>query len=162
MPYTTREAVRELVSQDTSTFPGTAASLSDGRIDAAIISAQALIDGRLATMYRVPFVDGSVPVLVVRITNALAAFDADQTFREVRDYSSELHPVYLRYKEAMALLDQLQKGTATLPDYVPPDPDPGSDPSGGDIVAVFNPDLCAVDLSSGRSCDPMWGFYYGP
>lgn len=164
MPYTTRDTVRDLVSRTEATQPSTAASLSDEQIDTAIESAQSLIDAKLATGYRVPFPDGSVPVLVVRICNALAAFDADQTFREVRDYSSELHPIYLRYKEALAILDQLQKGTATLPDYVPPDDDSGGpDPAGGSIVGVFNPDLCLVDQSLRRpDCDPMWGYYYGP
>jgi phage gp36-like protein len=165
VPYTTRDTVRDLVSRTVATYPGTAASLSDEQIDTAIESAESLINAKLATGYRVPFPDGSVPVLVVRICNALAAFDSDQTFREVRDYSSELHPVYLRYKEALALLDQLQKGTAVLPDYEPPEDDSGGpDPAGGNIVAVFNPNLCLVDeaLRQRRGYDPMCGYYYGP
>lgn len=163
MPYTTREAARGVLSRAVSTYPSTAASLTDEQVDTAIDSAQSVIDAKLSVSYVVPFPDVSIPKLVTRIATDLSAFDLDQTFREVRDYSSELNPIYLRYKEAMSLLDQLQKGTATLPDYQPPDGEEPTDPAGGDIVAVFNPDLCAIDVSLRRSqCDPMWGFYYGP
>jgi phage gp36-like protein len=160
--YTTVDAVRDILSRAESSYPATAASLTDEQIGTAIESAQSLIDARLAVAYRVPFADPA-PKLVVRIATGLAAFDADQTYREVRDYASELNPVYLRYKEAMLLLDQLQKGSAALPDYDPPeDDDGGPDPANGNIVAVYNPDLCAADAAYRSRCDPMWGFYYGP
>lgn len=153
-PYTTRDVVRAALARTEDSYPGTAASLSDDEIDAAIIRAGGLIDSRLGIQYVVPFTQVPLPVIVVRIAVALAAFDADQTFREVRDYSSDLNPVYLRYTEAMKLLDQLAKGTATLPDYEPPDDgSTPTDPPGGNIIDVINPDLCAIWPKSGRA-DP--------
>lgn len=151
-PYTDRTAVRELLARDgggVSPGAGTAASLPDDTIDAAIDRASARVDSRLGAVYSVPFAaPPNTPVMVVEIVLALAAYDADLTFREVRDYQSELNPVYLRYKDAMDLLAQLQKGLATLPDYVPPDPDPGTlDPPGGtEVVAVYNPQACLADV----------------
>jgi phage gp36-like protein len=143
MPYTDRDVVRELVSRTVSSRPATAGSLTDDQIDTSIASAQATIDSRLGVLYTVPFADGSVPALVRKLAADLAAYEADLTFREVRDYSSELNPVYLRYRDALELLGLLGTGKATLPDYVPPDPDPGSaDTPGGDVVGVFNPNLC--------------------
>jgi phage gp36-like protein len=157
-PYTTKDAVRELLARD-SASAGTAASLGDPTIDDAIDSAGALIDSKLGTVYSVPFSQDPPPAMVVRIAKAVAAYEADLTFREVRDYASELNPVYLRYRDALTLLDQLQKGSATLPDYIPPDPDPGlPDPTGGNVVGVFNPNLC----STAWDLHGSWPYpYYG-
>lgn len=158
-PYTDRAAVREMVARD-SVSSGTAASLPDATLDSAIGRASNRIDSMLGSVYTVPF-PGSpdTPAMVVDIATALAAYDADLTFREVRDYQSELTPILLRYTEAMDLLKQLQKGLATLPDYVPPDPDPGAiDAPGGDVIGVINPDLCEVV----RPRHPSWmDQYYG-
>lgn len=159
-PYTTREKVRGALTRvpepPDGPDAGTAASLSNERIDAAIESAGHLIDAKLAVFYAVPF--ETTPALVTVIATALAAYDCDQTFREVRDYASELNPVYLRYREAQELLTQLQTGKAVLPDYEPPDPDPGpTDPAGGDIVDVINPNLCEFQRPQ-----PSWmDTYYG-
>ena len=148
-PYTTKEDVRGLLSRDTPTQPGTAASLPDATVDTAILAASSKIDSRLGAVYTVPFAASpDTPELVVQIAKALAAYDLDLTFREVRDYSSELNPVYLRYKEATDLLTQLQKGLAVLPDYTPPDPDPGvpDNPNDwGSVVDVINPCLTWPD-----------------
>lgn len=159
-PYTDPARVRALVSRNADANPGTAGSVQAATIELAIDSARSIIDSKLSTLYVVPF--NPVPRLVQDIATAFAAFDADMTFREIRDYSSELNPVYLRYKQMSALLDQLQAGKATLPDYEPPDPDPGpDDPPGGDVVAVFNPDLCAIDQSwQGRHCTDWTQQYY--
>lgn len=144
--YADIDAVKEMVSRDAVSRPGTAGSLSDDQIREAIYSAGRKIDARLGTLYTVPFsAYPNAPELVTEICEAMAAYDLDLTFREVRDYQSELNPIYLRNQEAWDLLTQLQKGTATLPDYVPPDPDPGipDNPNDtGSIVGVFNPDPC--------------------
>jgi phage gp36-like protein len=162
--YTDRDAVRELLARDggsVSPGQGTAASLPDETFDSAIVRASARVDSMLGAVYTVPFVaPPATPVMVVDITEAIAAYDVDRTFREVRDYQSELNPVYLRYKEAMALLGQLQKGLATLPDYVPPDPDPGSvDPPGGSIGSVINPLVCVAEVYPNRPRGWMSDYY---
>lgn len=146
VPYTTREKVRELLSRgggsDDPGNPSTAASLPNSTVDAEILAASRTIDSRLGSVYTVPFAaPPQTPAMVVEIAEALAAYRCDLIFREVRDYSSDLNPVYLRWKEADALLTQLQKGLAVLPDYTAPDPDPGTPDNpndSGSIVGVEN------------------------
>jgi phage gp36-like protein len=143
-PYTDIPRVRSAVTRAADTA-GTAGGVAEATLEQAIRTAQSTIDSRLGNLYVVPF--NPVPPLIRDIATALAAYDADLTFREVRDYSSELNPVLLRYKWASGLLTDIAKGTATLPGYVPPDPDPGipdNPTDGGSIGEVYNPDLCAI------------------
>lgn len=142
MSYVDREVVREVVARASATRPGTAASLSDPQLDAAIERAESKINSRLGRIYSTPF--NPVPGLVGDMALAIAAYDLDLTFREVRDYSSDLNPILLRYNDAMKDLEALQNGKATLPDYVPPDPDepPVDNPrDGGSVVGVYNLDI---------------------
>lgn len=139
-PYTDLIRIRALVTRTAGIDPGTAGSVDEGKLNLAVSSAQNMIDAKLGNLYSVPF--NPVPPLIVDIATALAAWDADLSYREVRDYSTDLNPVLLRYKWATDMLTDLQKGTATLPGYEPPDPDPGpsdnpNDP--GSVVDVINP-----------------------
>lgn len=158
--YSEEDEVRELVSRTEDSRPGTAGSLSTEQVLEAIRTAGTKIDARLGVLFAVPF--NPVPALIREIATAFAAYDIDLTFREVRDYQSELNPILLRYKEANELLALLAVGKAVLPDYEPPDPDPGppDNPSDdGSIVGVYNPDLCAVDQRRRRpdpSCYETW------
>jgi phage gp36-like protein len=139
-PYTDTTRVRALITRNPGIDPGTAGSVDEGQIELAIRTAASTIDSKLSNLYTVPF--NPIPGLIIDIATAIAAWSADLTYREVRDYSSDLNPVLLRYKWAMDLLAELQSGKATLPDYQAPDPDPGpgdnpNDP--GSIVDVINP-----------------------
>jgi len=132
--YTTPDEVRLVLTRDLTQVTGNAASLSDETILSEINSAQQRVDGKLALRYQVPFAD-PVPTLIRDITRDVAAYLCDLTFREVRDYGSELNPVYLRYKDALALLDSIAKGETV----VPGDPAPEeSDDSSLSIVATFD------------------------
>lgn len=156
VPYTTPEKVRTLVSRQTDSRPGTGASISESQLVEAISAAQQKIDSVLGPVYATPF--DPVPPLVTDIATALAALEADMTFREVRDYGSELNPVVLRAKRYEDLLQQLRKGEATLPGYEPPEDEPTPPTDSGSIVDVFNPCEPDVCCSSG----PTWhGQYYG-
>lgn len=131
MPYTTKQQVRLALARDLTEVQGTAASLEDPQIDDAIAEAASRIDGRLGSLYLVPFADPA-PDLVQTIARDLAAFLADLTFREVRDYQSQLNPVYIRYQEALTLLKEIAEGKVSLPGA------PGvTTPTGGDVV-VFS------------------------
>jgi len=155
-PYTDVTRVRAAISRTLESRPGTAASVEETTLLTAINSAQTTIDARLGVLFSTPF--EPVPQLITDIATALAAWDADLTFREVRDYASELNPVLLRYKWADGMLTALSKGQATIPGY---DPVPSeTDPGGGDVVAVYNPDLCAVELDT-SSCCGYEDRYYG-
>jgi phage gp36-like protein len=112
--YTTKDKVRLALARDLGEVQGTAASLEDPQIDDAIAEAQSRVDGRLGALYLVPFTDPA-PALVQTITRDLAAFLADLTYREVRDYSSNLNPVYIRYQEALGLLKEIAEGKVSLP-----------------------------------------------
>lgn len=159
MPYTTKEEVREVLSRTVMSRPGTAGSLVDQTIDDAIAEAQSEIDSRLGISYTVPFDDAHVPAVIHTAATAIAAYRADLTFREVRDYSSELNPVYLRFRDAIDLLDRIAAGKATLPDYVPPDPDPGPDDApGGSVGEPINP---CLDTLTGRVPAGWMDVYYG-
>lgn len=115
-----------MLTRDPDQTAGNAASLSDETLLSEINSAQQRVDGRLAQVYRVPF-DDPVPTLIRDITRDIAAYLSDLTFREVRDYGSELNPVYLRYKDALALLEQIATGKTSVPgDPVPPESEAGS------------------------------------
>lgn len=160
-PYTDVTRVRALVSRDANATDGTAGSVTETTIMEQIDSAKTMIDARLGSLYVVPF--NPVPDLIRDIATALAAWGSDLTFREVRDYQSELNPVLLRYKWATDMLVDLAKGSAIIPGYQPPDPDPGipDNPNDtGSVVGIFNPNLCATDLGQRRR--PSWeDTYYG-
>lgn len=142
--YTTREAVRIALARDLEVPQGTAASTSNDLVDDAIVEASNEIDVRLAGRYTVPF--DPVPAMISTIARDIAAYMSDLTFREVRDYNSELNPVILRWKRATSMLKDLQGGNITLPGLL--DPVSGSS---GEAVTAINTDLrvmtpCDFDL----------------
>jgi phage gp36-like protein len=155
VPYSTKDQVRYALTRDPGQAQGTAASLGDSQLDDAILEADARIGGRLASRYQIPFVDPA-PILVSQISRDIAAYLADLSFREVRDYNSALNPVYLRYQDALKLLDQIAEGKVVLPDV------PGTvTPSGAsEAVIVINqtdiPLFSAQDFGLGVSPSPFW------
>lgn len=131
--YTSPDEVRLVLTRDLDQTAGNAASLANETIQEQINSAMQRIDGKLALQYKVPFAD-PVPRLIRDIARDIAAFLTDLTFREVRDYGSELNPVYLRYQDAMKLLDSIAKGETV----VPGEPAPGdSEVSSMSVVDVY-------------------------
>src|SRR5881396_3781198 len=126
--YATAGTVRAVLARDTTAPIGTAAELSDADITAAITSAQAQVDGRLAVRYSVPFTD-PVPQLVADITRDIAAYLSDLTYRQGKDYESQMDPVVLRYQQALSLLGQIAGGQIDLP------VSPGTAETGGLLTA---------------------------
>lgn len=118
--YTSVDEVRLVLTRDLDQTAGNAAGLKDETIREQINSAMQRINGKLALRYKVPFGD-PVPTLIRDIARDIAAFLSDLTFREIRDYNSELNPVYLRYKDAVALLDSIAKGDTIVPGDPAPD-----------------------------------------
>jgi phage gp36-like protein len=113
--YAVADDVRAVVARAVSSTAGTAAaSLGDAVLAAALDSAQAEVDARLAGRYQVPFIPGSVPALVVSLTVDVAAYLATLTFRESTDLSVD-DPIRLRYTRAQELLRQLGSGELDLP-----------------------------------------------
>lgn len=133
MAYSTFEQVREVVARDPSQDEGTGASLADTTIMGYIAEADQEIDARLSSIYSTPF--NPVPPLISQISRDIAAYLSDMTFREVRDYTSDLNPVLLRYKRAQDLLKLLVSGEMDLPATTPPSSD-GS--ASGLIVAALD------------------------
>lgn len=95
-------------------IPTTAASLSEAQITAAIVSAQAEVDGKLTARYAVPLQD-PVPTIISDITADIAQYLADLTWRQGKDYESAQDPVLLRYNRAQSLLNQIITGQIDLP-----------------------------------------------
>lgn len=111
--YCTPDEVVDVLTRNAAEVEGNAASVDGEVVTKAIADAQAEIDSRLATKYTVPF--SPVPPLVASIAQDIAAYLADLIFRENRDYSTELSPIYLRYQRAQAQLGRLQTGEAVIP-----------------------------------------------
>jgi len=112
MSYVLPDAVRSVLVRDTDKTTGSAASLTDATIQAAIDDAEAQVDGTLRLLYEVPF--DPAPDLVVTITRDIAAYLADLTYRQSQDYSSALDPVYLRYQRALQNLQGIATDVITL------------------------------------------------
>jgi phage gp36-like protein len=160
--YTTPKAVQEVLTRneaDPVDVEGNAASTDEQDvIEKNIVRAGSEIDSKLGSKYTVPF--SPVPPLIEMITVAIAAYYSDLTYRESRDYATNLNPVYLRYQDAEALLLQLQQGTAVIPPdgTTPVDPTLGS----GSIVVqtITRPPLfgpCDFDIyGCGVSAAPYW------
>lgn len=134
MAYATRDELKATVDRDVADTRDTAGSLSNGALDEAIEEAEAEIDSRLGTLYTVPFT-APIPTLINKICLAIAAYSADLTFREVRDYQSDLNPILLRYRRAQELLKLLATGEMDLP---PGTPAPDSDGGPGSVVVVYD------------------------
>lgn len=155
VPYTTPALVRALVARTTESRPGTGASIEDSQILEAISAAAQKIDSVLGVVFPVPF--NPVPQLITDAATAIGALELDMTFREVRDYQSELNPVMLRAKRYEDQLIAIRKGEAVIPGYVPPDEEVPDNPGdGGSIVDVINSENDVLD------CQPdYWDRYYG-
>lgn len=154
-PYTVADKVRNLVSRSSVSRSGTGAVIGDPQINEAIDSAQQRIDSNLGAVYTVPF--NPVLPLITDIATAIAAFEVDLTFRETRDYNSELNPVMLRYREMMKELEKLRTGQSVLPGYTPGETPPDNPNDGGSIVSVEN----QPQIWPGSCGDDYWGRYYG-
>lgn len=94
------------------TDSGSAASLQDGDLQAALDDATNEVNAKIGAAYTTPVVPA--PAILARITRDIAAYFAMLTYRrgdppDVRD------PVQLRYDAAEALLTQVQNGTVVLP-----------------------------------------------
>lgn len=158
--YCTSEEVVDVLTRNAAEVDGNAASVDGEVVDKAIADAQAEIDSRLATKYTVPF--SPVPPLVASIAQDIAAYLADLVFRENRDYSTELSPIYLRYQRAQAQLGRLQTGEAVIP---PTGGDPENPPETGSgirVAAAYSrPPLisgCEFDIRIGCGAEqaPHW------
>lgn len=126
--YASPDYLQEILARSWGVTGDTAASLHEEVLKNAIEEAEFEIDSRLRGRYTVPF--DPVPGLIKVIATAIAAYSADLTFREVRDYSSELNPVLLRYDRAKMMLKSLASGESDLPPDVPE----SGDASGGGVV----------------------------
>lgn len=142
MSYADQQKVREVL-RTTSSQSQTAESLTDGQIKQSISDADAQIDARLGDRYQVPFTS-PVPSVVTHLSENIAAYLADLTYRQGKEYANELSPLYLRYQRAIQMLDRLAKGDDRLPDDTSERAKSGSiviNPYFGDLMTeqdVFN------------------------
>lgn len=110
--YTSAANVREALSREEAGSRGTAAALSDAKLNAQIDAAEAEINAMLLTRYVVPF-EVPAPLLVKSITEDIAAYLATLTYRQGRDLGRD-DPVALRYDRARQLLTKISNGNADL------------------------------------------------
>lgn len=114
MPYTTLQAVRDVIAGQEDVMDGTAASLSDTIMSEKIAAAQAQVDEALRGNYTVPFTDGDVPESIQDITTAIAAYLCDLSYRQNKAYTTSQTPVLLGYQRAVSRLQALSSGTSWL------------------------------------------------
>lgn len=135
MSYATPAEVRAVVLQSGGAEPSTddmatPAIFDDAQLQVQIDQAQSIVDGYLASLYKVPFPDNDVPALVTTITTNFAAYYATLTLRKSKDIETKNEPVWLRYVESKELLQKLSDGSSPLP---------GGEDDLDDGAAVFNP-----------------------
>lgn len=155
--YCTRDEVVDVLTRNAAETSGNAGSDDPDAIDKAIRDASQEIDAKLALKYTVPF--NPVPKLINAICQDIAAYLSDLVFRENRDYTSDLSPIYLRYQRAEDLLGKLSTGEA----IIPPDgtePEPPDTGSGIRVAAAFSRpgliDPCDFDIGRGYGRPPYW------
>lgn len=146
MSYTDPATVRLALSPGgDEADQGSAASLGDPDLLAAIADATNEVDGKLAGRYQVPFSDPA-PDQVQTLTTDIACYLATLTARRGDPLLSG-DPVLLRYTRAEQLLAQLQSGTMVLPGA-----------TGGSDANELMPVWTDTDVD----CLPSWGLAPSP
>lgn len=112
--YTKPETVQESLARDLARVGGNAASVAESVIEVNIERASAEIDGRLYSTYNTPFAD-PVPPIIEDIASSIACYLTAMTFRENRDFNTDLSPILLRYQRAQELLSGLATGSLQIP-----------------------------------------------
>lgn len=142
MAYTDPDVVRLALSPggDDSDV-GSAASLDDPDLEAAISDATDEVNAKLAGRYAVPFADPA-PDLIKTLTTAIAGYLVTLTYRR-GDPLLTGDPVLLRYTRAELMLAQLQSGAMIL--------DPGSTspaPDASELIPVYANPACTTLLDT--------------
>lgn len=129
---------------------GSAASLEDPDLQAALNSAQDEVDGKIGGRYTLPLT-APYPDILMRITRDIAAWLATLTYLR-GDPLLATNPVQLRYNAAEALLTQIQNGTLSLGAISTDGPDPM--PLGDSCPVLLG---YGQDLPSPSSLIPRYG-----
>lgn len=148
MAYSTPAMVRKAVSPTSDgsepdpavQTPRTAADLSDTQLADAIAEADATIDSYIGSFYTVPVAsvpdsqgNPTVPHPIDYWSRTLAAYNATSGLRGELDMD-DANPVLRRYKDVMAALEAVSKGTLRLQI-----PDNTTSNSGTGAGAPYNP-----------------------
>ncbi|MCW2902592.1 MAG: hypothetical protein JWO67_4857 [Streptosporangiaceae bacterium] len=112
-PYASPDEVRAAITRDLNRLGGSAASMDDQQLDAAITNAQSQVDGKLRRLYLVPF--SPVPDLVKSIVIDIAGWLATMNYRQEKEIP-EVDPIVRRYNRAHDLLCCIAEGHLALPD----------------------------------------------
>jgi phage gp36-like protein len=157
--YATAQDVRSALIRDDRVELGSAATLTDYKIEREIANASAQVDAVLAQRYIVPFTD-PVPSLIHQVVVDMAVYLSDLLYRQETDFSSPFDPYYLRMQRAAVdILEKLRAGDLNLPDT---DPDhPITQVGAATSVNKYTGDLFTLqdfDLVTCRLARP-WGWF---
>lgn len=148
--YADVAAVRLALSPNgDATDSGSAASLADTDLQAALDDATDEVNGKISGRYGDPVSISPVPTILTRITRDIAAYFATLTFRR-GDPILAGDPVQLRYNAAESLLTQIQNGTLAL----------GADTADGPDLLPLGAPANDYLLTYGESL-PWFGGWYG-
>lgn len=104
--------VKAVLEGQTGDVPGSAAELSEPKIQSALDNAEEQVNINLRSRYIVPL--NPVPPLVKFITRDIAVQLADWTYRMSREYGAGDNPIRLRYDRAVQLLQDIRMGILSL------------------------------------------------
>lgn len=131
--YAAPNDVRVILTRDLDRPSGTAASMPDAQLEAAVQDAQGEVDAQLGARYRVPF--APVPQLVKTITVVLAAWSATMTYYQEKRFPDDTG-LARRAEWARNMLAMLRAGDVDLGDDDGPGGDPGPTPGGNVTVGA--------------------------
>lgn len=161
MSYCSIADVKVVLRGTSGELPAGADTLDDDQILQAIRSAQTEIDLALSQFYITPL--NPVPDVIHDITQEIAAFMSDLTYRMSKPYSIT-NPFWLRYQRVKAFLDGITKGTYYVnvsEDNLRQDTSEVINPYDGDLITVdmlFGPALHGhSSFAIGSGLNPRFG-----
>lgn len=107
MSYCSIDDVKAILRGTSGDLPAGADKLDDDQIQQSIDNAQVEVDLALSQFYIVPL--NPIPAIIKVITQDIAAFMSDLTFRMSKPYTIT-NPLWIRYQRVKGFLDGITKG----------------------------------------------------
>lgn len=114
-PFVTAVELRDVLFRDDTDRPGDQSPVpfADGEIDWALASAQAEVEGKIASRYVIPDPLDPVPQILKDITTDIAVYLLWLRYRA--ELLEQTDPVWLRWQRSEELLTQIVDGLLILP-----------------------------------------------
>lgn len=154
MSYCSITDVKTVLRGTSGDLPAGADKLDDDQIQQSIDNAQAEVDLALSQFYITPL--NPVPDTIKIITQDIAAFVSDLTFRMSKPYSIT-NPLWIRYQRVKMFLDGITKGTY----YINVSDDSLLRQDTTEVINPYDGDLITVDMLFGPALHGHSSFAVG-